>query len=243
MISLTTSVPVSALLLVACHGALSESRLYVRMVVMAVGAGLVLAAFFLGGALIPGITIGDIPGGFKSLLGPAVCLFVALLPFRQMLGWRFVWLPCDSRASRQRSFRVLDLWAWMAAIAIPLGVTQSIYGSRTGVYLLMALKELAGLLFVLVPCLWLAGTARSRRFWTPVIIGLVAVFAVCATAIYLAFYFAMKGPPLAWFQYLLALEEPLLFNLAAAAIFLGNLVWLEALGLRFVRPGRNVVLS
>ena len=42
------------------------------------------------------------------------------------------------------------------------------------------------------------------------------MFAVCASALYLAIYFAMKGPPLAWFQYVLWIEQPLLYNLAAA---------------------------
>ena len=238
MISLTTSIPLSALLLIACYGALSESRLYARMLVIGVCAVLVLATFFLGGTMIPGIAISDIPGGFKSLLGPSVCLFVALLPFRQMLGWRIVWFSNSFPPSSQGKFRILHLWAWMAAIAIPLGVTQSIYGSRTGIILLMALKELVSLLFVLIPCLWLAGTTKNRRWWVPAVFGLAIVVAFCTSAIKLTIYTAMKGPPLAWWDYVLVLEEPLLYNLAAAGIFLGNLLCLESLGMRLVRPPR-----
>ena len=236
MVSLTTVVPATVMLVLACYGALGESHLASRMILMAAGTGLVFAAMICGGALIPGVTLGDFPGNLAFWLGPAVCLFVALLPFRQLFGWRIVWLPCDSPFDTPPNFRVLHLWAWTAAIAVPLGMAQTIYGMETGVHLFMALKEFAGTLFVLVPCLWLAGTTRSRRLWAPAIIGLAALFAVCASAFYLAIYFAMKGPPLAWFQYVLWIEQPLLYNLAAATVLLGNLLWLEALGLRFVRP-------
>lgn len=225
--------------------ALAPERLVVRFVVGVLLAGLLLGVRSLGylmGDLGPMSMV--LPQEAGMYCGQALIVFLLLRALRPWCGWRLAW-EGTPRADQSRQFRILDLFAWTAAVAIPLGLVQTIYGQQAPQQALDAAMTLISTLPVMIPVLrWAIHPARKRHWLIGAIIWPFAWTAVVIVAPnptpYILFWINGAGLPASFWKW-----EFITFAfwsadyLTLVLVSVGNVWALEKIGLRIAQSPRR----
>src|SRR5262245_8111276 len=173
-INLCDAILSAQMLFLGYWGALGTERLPVRM-----GIVIVATAALFGVSLCFYATLKEHfdPDFFPYELGKyaalAVIAWLLLRALRPWRGWRLSWGEVPIQPAN-RQFRILDLLAWTAAIAFPLGMIRTVFADRSAGFLVESLAPFLFALPIAIPCFCWAtwGTARRRRWlWWLVLYG------------------------------------------------------------------------
>ena len=231
--SVVEGVLTAQMLLLGWWGALGVERLPVRMlIVIGVTAALFAICLVYYATITEGFDSEFFPYELGRFAALAVITWLLLRALRPWLGWRISWNESSPQASSRR-FRILDLLAWTAAIAFPLGMMRTAFADHSFRFLKDTLAAFAFALPVAVPCLlWARGEGRERRKWLWLAAG--ALFLVSLwPAVFGGYLFPGTIP--------LMMLSTSIYYLVMLVTLLGNVLWMERLGLRIRRPVTRIV--
>jgi hypothetical protein len=174
--------------------------------------------------------------------GLALLSLLLLRALRPWCRWRLAWIESEPPAY-SRQFRIIDLMTWTAAVAIPLGLLQTFYGSQSlFIVLLITLAFLQTLPVTLPTFRWAIHPARNLRWLLAVLVwgvawpGLLMVafggFVVIANSRWAALAFA-------WREILFMFAVWAAYYVPLVLVLVVNLSLLTKIGLRPVTVART----
>jgi hypothetical protein len=217
--------------------ALASDRLIVRLVVglslAGVSIGIYFLFFWIAGETLPLPT--DPTKDAAKYCGLGLISFLLLRALRPWRGWRLVWAG-SPHLPQSRQFRILDLLIWTAAVAIPLGLLQAVYGSETEVGALALAMTFVSLLPITIPsCRW---AVRPQRTYRPLIALLLwtAIWPFCLALLFIAYSYLFTGSVGPEILMGMTLQVPiwLAYYLPLVLLLTGNVLALQRIGLRTV---------
>ena len=227
-------VVIAQFLLIGFWCALAPERLVLRVLLgILVTAVLLLEIYglffwMLGSSLTYGVSA--VQAG--NYCGQAVIAFLLLRALRPWCGWRLSWDGAP-RFPASRQFRILDLMAWTAAVATPLGLLQTLYGPQARGQAVYTIANFVTILPITIPLFrWAIHPERKTRW----LIGLLlwgAVWPVCLVLLFNFGYLFYGGAGLPfWKDSLMMFAIWSTYYLPMVLVFTGNLLALGKIGLR-----------
>ncbi|MBC7855837.1 MAG: hypothetical protein IAF94_20610 [Pirellulaceae bacterium] len=212
--------------------ALAPERLVWRLLSGIVLTGLLLGIYFLYLWTVNPTEIFEVAvEQAGNYCGLALVAFLLLRALRPWFGWRLAWEGTPHR-SRSRQFRILDLLAWPAAVAVPLGLLQTLYGGQAARLALVTAAAFAFYLPLTIPALCWA--VRPRKFrWLAALLLWGFLWAACLVLLANcgALLFGNTGL-LAWRESLMGLVSLSACYLPLVLVWVCNVLALRKLGLR-----------
>ena len=151
---------------------------------------------------------------------------------RPWFGWRLAW-DAAIRIPQSRQFRILDLLAWTTAVAIPLGLLQTLYGAAAPRLAIVTAVEFTRDLPVTIPILcWAIRPARKHR-WSIALLLWGSLWPACLVLLFNFGYlfFGRAGLPF-WKDSLMMFAIWSAYYLPLVLVFTGNMLALGKIGLR-----------
>lgn len=212
--------------------ALAPERLVVRLLAGVLFAGLLMGIhfrFFWTNSVWQSVAA-DEAGKYCGL---ALIAFLLLRALRPWCGWRLAW-DAAPRQHESRQFRILDLLAWTTAVAVPLGLLQTLYGAAAPRLAILTALTFAAALPVTIPiCYWATHPARNYHW----LIGLLLwglLWSACIVMLVNGFMYLRAGRaglPF-WKESLLLFAIWSAYYLPLILVFTGNVLVLGKIGLR-----------
>ena len=223
-------------------GALAPERSSVRIAVVALLFGLLLSACFIVVWLsnMPAVLIFGVEAG--KCCGLSVISLLLLRALRPWCGWRLGWRDSPPE-ERNRRYSILDLMTWTAAVAIPLGIAQSLFGQQRLWLLSTVLFIFSTALPVSLPAFWWAVNADRRRRW----LACLLIWSLLGPFVVAVGWYQMSALRSPFHQYLMMGIVWSAFYAPLVLVWVGNVLALQQVGLRAfkarastdVRPAGN----
>ncbi|MGI8977688.1 MAG: hypothetical protein ACR2FY_00535 [Pirellulaceae bacterium] len=220
-------------LLIGFWCALAPERLVWRLLTGIVLAGLLLGINFpFVGMVNPTYAFDFAADQSGKYCGLALITFLVLRALRPWFGWRLAWKGTPP-LPRSRQFRIIDLLAWTTAVAVPLGLLQTLYGGQAPQLALLTVVTFVVYLPITIPAFrWAIHPARKSRWlialllWGPLwpACGILAI-----NGGYL--FFGNTGLP-SWRGSLMQLAIWSAFYLPLVVVWVSNVLALRKIGLR-----------
>lgn len=223
---------VAQFLLIGFWCALAPERLVVRLLAGVLSAGLLMGIhfrFFWTNSVWQSVAA-DEAGKYCGL---ALIAFLLLRALRPWCGWRLAW-DAAPRNPESRQFRILDLLAWTTAVAVPLGLLQTLFGGAAPrLAILTALTFAMGLPATIPILYWALHSTRKSRW----LIGLLlwgTLWPACIVILVNGFMYLTSGRAglLFWKDSLLLLAIWSAYFLPMVLVVTGNMLALGKTGLR-----------
>jgi hypothetical protein len=164
--NLYDGIVVAQVLLLGFWCALAPERLLVRLIAGLLLVGLLLAEIYglyfwlVSHHLTQEVNATDA----GRYLGLALLTFLLLRVVRPWCRWRLAWIESQLPA-QSRQFRIIDLMTWTTAVAVPLGLLQTFYGSQAVMVVLLTTFTFLQSLPVTLPTFrWAVHPARKPRW-------------------------------------------------------------------------------
>ena len=231
-------------LLIGFWCALAPERLVWRLVVGIVLAGLLLGVNFLFVWMVNPTYIFEVAADQAGkYCGQALIAFLLLRALRPWFGWRLAWEQTP-HLPQSRQFRILDLLAWTTAVAVPLGVLQTLYGVKAPRLAIVTAVTFLTYLPVTIPAFrWAIHPARKSR-WLIALLLWAPLWAACLVLAVNGGYlfFGNTGLP-AWRESLMLLAVWSAWYLPLVLVWISNVLALATIGLRPAPGGRASVCA
>jgi hypothetical protein len=220
-------------LLLGFWTALASDKLLTRLLAGLTLTGISLGIYFVFFWIAGGTQPGDPMDQVVKYCGLALISLLVLRGLRPWYGWRLVWEGSpDTPQSRQ--YRILDLLAWTAAVAIPLGVLQTLYGSEADVWAIVPALTFLSILPITIPSFCWA--VRPHRTYRRLIILLLwtAIWPVFLWLLFNAYFYVFTGRGGWDFLMMTLLQIPYwsAYYLPLVLLLIGNVLALRRIGLQ-----------